>query len=267
MEYISHSRPVRKVTCVEKTGWYGGSYVLNGEVIGGEAGSVIFQAARSSKNDFRVSGDTREWMRHVGRYCVGNSRLAFCVSLAFAAPLLTLLGMGGGGYHLKGESTDGKTTTMKVAASVCGGPDYWKTWRATGNALEGIALRRNDAVLMLDEISEVDGREASRIAYMLGNGQGKARREWTEARANRRNGRFCFSLLARSPLPNMQPRRANVAQVPGLGSGWCRSPAIPASSVPLRSCTVSAGVRPSLSTLSRRAGNIMVRYSVTGCAG
>lgn len=175
MEYIATCRPVRKVTCVERTGWYGGSYVLNGEVIGGEAGSVIFQAARSSKNDFRVSGDTREWMEHVGRYCAGNSRLAFCVSLAFAAPLLTLLGMGGGGYHLKGESTDGKTTTMKVAASVCGGPDYWKTWRATGNALEGIALRRNDAVLMLDEISEVDGREASRIAYMLGNGQGKAR--------------------------------------------------------------------------------------------
>lgn len=175
MEYIATCRPVRKVTCVEKTGWYGGSYVLNGEVIGGEAGSVIFQAARSSKNDFRVSGDTREWMEHVGRYCAGNSRLVFCVSLAFAAPLLTLLGMGGGGYHLKGESTDGKTTTMKVAASVCGGPDYWKTWRATGNALEGIALRRNDAVLMLDEISEVDGREASRIAYMLGNGQGKAR--------------------------------------------------------------------------------------------
>ncbi|EMM3526712.1 DUF927 domain-containing protein [Klebsiella oxytoca] len=175
MEYIATCRPVRKVTCVEKTGWYGGSYVLNGEVIGGEAGSVIFQAARSSKNDFRVSGDTCEWMTHVGRYCVGNSRLVFCVSLAFAAPLLTLLGIGGGGYHLKGESTDGKTTTMKVAASVCGGPDYWKTWRATGNALEGIALRRNDAVLMLDEISEVDGREASRIAYMLGNGQGKAR--------------------------------------------------------------------------------------------
>lgn len=175
MEYIATCRPVRKVTCVEKTGWYGGSYVLNGEVIGGEAGSVIFQAARSSKNDFRVSGDGREWMEHVGRYCAGNSRLVFCVSLAFAAPLLTLLGVGGGGYHLKGESTDGKTTTMKVAASVCGGPDYWKTWRATGNALEGIALRRNDAVLMLDEISEVDGKEASRIAYMLGNGQGKAR--------------------------------------------------------------------------------------------
>ncbi len=44
-----------------------------------------------------------------------------------------------------------------------------------GNALEGTASRRNDATLMLDEIREVDGREAGNIAYMLANGQGKAR--------------------------------------------------------------------------------------------
>ncbi|EBW4846320.1 alkaline-shock protein, partial [Salmonella enterica subsp. enterica serovar Muenchen] len=62
-----------------------------------------------------------------------------------------------------------------VAASVCGGTDFWHTWRATGNALEGTASRRNDATLMLDEIREVDGREAGNIAYMLANGQGKAR--------------------------------------------------------------------------------------------
>lgn len=175
MEYISNCRPVRRVTCVEKTGWFSGAYVLQDEVIGNDAGSVILQSASSSKNDFKVSGTAAEWAQHIGRYCAGNSRLVFCVSLALAAPLLNLIGVGGGGYHLKGESTDGKTTTMKVAASVCGGPDFWKTWRATGNALEGIALRRNDSALMLDEISEVDGKEASRIAYMLGNGQGKAR--------------------------------------------------------------------------------------------
>lgn len=175
MEYISTCRPVRKVTCVNKTGWHGSVYVLQDEVIGTGAGSVILQSAYSSKNDFKAAGTTQEWIEHIGRYCIGNSRLAFCVSLSLAAPLLHLIGAGGGGYHLKGESTDGKTTTMKVAASVCGSPEYWKTWRATGNALEGIALRRNDAALMLDEISEVDGKEASRIAYMLGNGQGKAR--------------------------------------------------------------------------------------------
>lgn len=175
MIYISNCRPVRRVTCANKTGWYGGSYVFSSEVIGGDAGSVIYQSAQSSKDDFRVSGDSAEWVERTGRYCAGNSRLVFCVSLAFAAPLLRLLDTGGGGYHLKGESTDGKTTTMKVAASVCGGADYWKTWRATGNALEEIALRRNDAPLMLDEISEVNGTEATQIAYMLGNGQSKSR--------------------------------------------------------------------------------------------
>ncbi|HFD9222122.1 TPA: DUF927 domain-containing protein [Salmonella enterica] len=175
MNYISNCLPAHRVTCVNKTGWYGGSYVFSSEVIGGDAGSVIYQSAQSSKDDFRVSGDSAEWVERTGRYCAGNSRLVFCVSLAFAAPLLRLLGTGGGGYHLKGESTDGKTTTMKVAASVCGGADYWKTWRATGNALEEIALRRNDAPLMLDEISEVNGTEATQIAYMLGNGQSKSR--------------------------------------------------------------------------------------------
>ncbi|HCU0915107.1 TPA: DUF927 domain-containing protein [Proteus mirabilis] len=175
MEYISLCRPERKVTCVNKTGWHGNVYVLQDEVVGNGADSVILQTSRVQGKDFRVSGTSEQWREHIGKYCVGNARLAFSVSLAFASPLLRLAGVGGGGYHLKGESTDGKTTTMKVASSVCGGTDYWYTWRATGNALEGTACRRNDATLMLDEIREVDGREAGNIAYMLANGQGKAR--------------------------------------------------------------------------------------------
>lgn len=175
MEYISLCKPENKVTCVNKTGWHGSVYVLQDEVIGRDARSVILQTSSVQGRDFRVSGTSEEWREQIGRYCTGNARLAFSVSLAFAAPLLQLVGMSGGGYHLKGESTDGKTTTMKVAASVCGGTDFWHTWRATGNALEGTASRRNDATLMLDEIREVDGREAGNIAYMLANGQGKAR--------------------------------------------------------------------------------------------
>ncbi|UNF02637.1 TOPRIM and DUF927 domain-containing protein [Escherichia coli] len=173
--YISLCKPERRVTCVSRTGWHGQVYVLQDEVSGEGAEGVILQTTSVQGRDFRVSGTTEEWREHVSRYCTGNSRVAFAVSLAFAAPLLRLVGMDGGGYHLKGESTDGKTTTMKAATSVCGGPDYWQTWRATGNALEGCASRRNDAAMMLDEIREVDGREAGNIAYMLANGQGKGR--------------------------------------------------------------------------------------------
>lgn len=120
----------------------------------------------------------------------GMSRLIphnFAVCCALAAPLLCLTGTGGGGFHLRRESTDGKTTVMKVAASVGGGTGYWHSWRATGNALEGIASRHNDALLPLDELREVDPCEGGMIAYMLAKGKGRARtdggvrnrRHWT----------------------------------------------------------------------------------------
>lgn len=175
LDYIALSKPQREVICVDHTGWHGRTYVLPDCTLGEDSAAVILQTATYQTQDYKQAGTLEEWKKHIGALCAGNSRLAFAVSCALAAPLLRLVGMDGGGYHLKGESTDGKTTVMKVAASVCGGTDYWHTWRATGNALEGTASRRNDALLPLDELREVDGREAGQIAYMLANGQGKGR--------------------------------------------------------------------------------------------
>lgn len=174
--YLMACQPERRITCVERTGWHGRAYVLPQGAIGAEAEGVILQTAGYAASDFTERGTLSEWQQGVAGLAVGNSRLCFALSLAFAAPLLTLVGMEGGGFHLKGESTDGKTTIMKAAASVYGNPDrYSQTWRATGNAIEGIASRRNDALLCLDELGELDGREAGQVAYMLANGQGKGR--------------------------------------------------------------------------------------------
>lgn len=49
------------------------------------------------------------------------------------------------------------------------------TWRATSNGLEGRAEAANSTCLILDEMGEVDAKEASATAYMLANGQGKQR--------------------------------------------------------------------------------------------
>jgi len=171
-EYLMACQPERRITCVERTGWHGHAYVLPQGAIGPDAEGVILQTAGYAASDFTERGTLAEWQQEVAALAVGNSRLCFALSLAFAAPLLALVGMEGGGFHLKGESTDGKTTIMKAAASVYGNPDrYCQTWRATGNAIEGIAGRRNDALLCLDELGELDGREAGQVAYMLANGQ------------------------------------------------------------------------------------------------
>jgi putative DNA primase/helicase len=50
-----------------------------------------------------------------------------------------------------------------------------RSWRATDNALEGVAALHNDNTLMLDEIGQFDPTKASEIAYSLFNGRGKER--------------------------------------------------------------------------------------------
>lgn len=105
----------------------------------------------------------------------GNSRLVFAVSCAFAAPLLHLVGEENGGFYLRGPSSTGKTTVLFVACSVFGGRDYLQRWRATINGLEGVAIQHNDALLCLDELKQVDPREAGEVAYLLANGSGKQR--------------------------------------------------------------------------------------------
>lgn len=191
--YLMACQPERRITCVERTGWHGRAYVLPQGAIGAEAEGVILQTAGYAASDFTERGTLAEWQQGVAGLAVGNSRLCFALSLAFAAPLLTLVGMEGGGFHLKGESTDGKTTIMKAASSVYGNPDrYCQTWRATGNAIEGIASRRNDALLCLDELGELDSREAGQTAYMLANGQGKGRSKQDGELRERKAWRLLF---------------------------------------------------------------------------
>ncbi|WCH21559.1 DUF927 domain-containing protein [Aeromonas salmonicida] len=192
-EYLMACQPERRITCVERTGWHGNAYVLPQGAIGLDAEGVILQTAGYAASDFTERGTLAEWQQEVAALAVGNSRLCFALSLAFAAPLLTLVGMEGGGFHLKGESTDGKTTIMKAAASIYGNPDrYSQTWRATGNAIEGIASRRNDALLCLDELGELDGKEAGQVAYMLANGQGKGRSKQDGELRERKAWRLLF---------------------------------------------------------------------------
>ncbi|WP_429182786.1 DUF927 domain-containing protein [Aeromonas rivipollensis] len=191
--YLMMSQPERRVTCVERTGWHGNAYVLPGGSIGPDAEQVILQSAGYLSSDFTSTGELANWQRQIAAVAVGNSRLGFALSLAFAAPLLSLVGLEGGGFHLKGESTDGKSTIMKAAASIYGQPDrYCHTWRATGNAIEGIASRRNDALLCLDELGELDGREAGQVAYMLANGQGKGRSKQDGELKERKAWRLLF---------------------------------------------------------------------------
>lgn len=177
VEYIHASRPFHKITCTDKTGWHGGAYVTPDKVYGQEAGEYIYQTEGAAIDPiFSIRSTLADWKREVAAYAGGNSRLLFALSAAFAGTLATPANLESGGFHIVGGSSSGKSTAQRVAASVWGDPETFKrSWRATSNGLEGVASLHNDNILILDEISEMNPKDASETAYMLGNGQGKTR--------------------------------------------------------------------------------------------
>ncbi|MDQ3651547.1 MAG: DUF927 domain-containing protein [Acidobacteriota bacterium] len=177
--YIQSSHPDERVRCVSRVGWHNGAFVLPDETFSPTGmEQILFQTVSEPNHRLRVAGTLQDWQEHISRCCVGNSRLAFAVSCAFAGPLLPLTGEGGGGFHYRGASSIGKTTAQLVAGSVWGGDKskgYLQSWRATINGLESVSELHNHGLLCLDEIGQCDPREVGEVAYMLANGIGKAR--------------------------------------------------------------------------------------------
>jgi uncharacterized protein (DUF927 family) len=175
LEYLQRFDSDQRATIVPRLGWHNSAFLLPDACIGDSREALVYQAASRQREVMQAAGTLAEWQSEVARYCVGNSRLAFAVSVAFAGPLLDVIGAESGGFHFFGDSSQGKTTLLQVAASVYGAPSYLQTWRATDNALEAIAASYSDCLLPLDEIHQCDPRIIGETVYMLGNGRGKSR--------------------------------------------------------------------------------------------
>ena len=184
-------RSPARVTATSRIGWHGAAFVLPDESFGARHGEgLLLQGSGAVEHAFRQRGTLQQWQDDVARYAVGNSRLLLALSAAFAAPLVGLCDAESGGIHLRGPSSTGKSTALVVAGSVWGGGEpggYVRSWRATANGLEGVALGHCDALLCLDELAQLSAREAGEVAYMLANGSGKSRatRDGAARRASR----------------------------------------------------------------------------------
>jgi putative DNA primase/helicase len=156
-------------------GWNNGAYILpSGEVIGSPNSPLFYNGDRSHSHAYQPKGSVESWRDSVARLCAGNSRPMLAIGAALAAPLLHLVGLECGGFHIYGPSGCGKTTSANVGASVWGHPrEQVLNWDATALALANAAAARNDGLMLLDEIGQGNPEAISMAAYRLFNGTGK----------------------------------------------------------------------------------------------
>jgi putative DNA primase/helicase len=176
--YLQSFVPKRRMQCALQTGWAGAdfkAFVLPDDVIGPKAPAVTYQTGERGHDEYTTAGTLEGWRKGIAAMAVGNPLLTLAISTGFAGPVLARCNVESGGIHFIGDSSTGKTTAIEAACSVWGGPNFRRSWRATGNGMEGVAALFNDSLLALDEISECDPREVGAIVYALGNGRGKQR--------------------------------------------------------------------------------------------
>jgi uncharacterized protein (DUF927 family) len=173
--YLGGFDSAQRARLVTRLGWHDNAFLMPELQVGTHAEHLHFYEAGAQLPPISEAGTLEQWQQQIGALCIGNHRLAFVVGVAFAGPLLHMLGHESGGFHLYGDSSGGKTTHLQVAASIYGGPRLVRSWRSTDNALESIAAAHSDGLLVLDEIGMCDPRIIGETVYMLGNGTGKAR--------------------------------------------------------------------------------------------
>jgi len=167
-------------------GWLQGAWVYvqpNGHV--GDAGEPVHLELEQNcptVSSMTSSGTLKEWKANVAAPLRDNPLAMFCVIFAFLGPLLKVLGLEGGGVHLVGGSSVGKTTGLQCSASVygCGsspstdsGNSFVQTWNQTSNGLEGIAAAHSDSLAAMDEIGLHAGTDLGNDLYLMAGGRGK----------------------------------------------------------------------------------------------
>lgn len=177
LHYLNLVPPLKnKAICSDRIGWHDKSYLFHDSSVIGDTETRLIYTGSPLSTRYTTKGTAGEWKEHVASLCRGNSMLIMSVSISFASVLLRPLGIESGGYHVFGESSTGKSTTLYVAASVHGEPEHLMgTWRTTTNGAEGRAKKFNDSTMINDELHQSNPKEAGEAVYMIMNGKGKQR--------------------------------------------------------------------------------------------
>lgn len=174
--YIVGARTERRARLVDQTGWHGRAFVFPDGAIGENDETLLFRSNRRAVGAYATRGSLSDWQTNTAYRANGNPHLMFCLSAAFAGPLLKLLGASSVIFHLEGDSSIGKSGAQHAAGSVWGPSEAQvHSWRQTSNAQEYTASMHNDSLYVLDELKESDPKDIDATIYMLSNARGKGR--------------------------------------------------------------------------------------------
>jgi Superfamily II helicase and inactivated derivatives len=176
-------RAGRKGCLVHRPGWHGDAFLSfegEGEInVGKEKLSCQHHPLGPDAYLGHQSGLLRSWQQHVATPALSSAIISYAIMCAFAAPLARHAGLTEGAiFCITGPSSTGKTTALKVAASVSGDPEKIGGFSLTRAGAEEFSYAHSDHLLLIDD-TERNAGDITRLVNLatdvLTDGKGKAR--------------------------------------------------------------------------------------------
>jgi hypothetical protein len=176
------------VRCVDRAGWCENQFALGPSHVFAPPGAtpVAFDMQYDQAKLFTALGNASENVEaeavsHAAALQAAAQASDDCALAIFGsltAPLLRPFGLPNFAVHLCGDSSRGKTSMLRCAASVYGDPNnaaWVPSWNTTITGLEQHAVQLCDLPLCFDEAGAGDPEAIQTAIYMLVNGVGRQR--------------------------------------------------------------------------------------------
>jgi uncharacterized protein (DUF927 family) len=144
---------------VTRHGWNGDIFVSRNGVYGHYNGTVIYRPdIEDDPSIGATAGSLKAWREGLREPLAASSYLTFTVSLALGAPLADPIGVEGGVFNEQGETSGGKTLTVRGGQSTYGRAELsdLASLALTPRAREELCASRSNGLVVADETARLD---------------------------------------------------------------------------------------------------------------
>lgn len=167
------------------TGWNHGAFIRGyeethyppDETTGGLYLAPMDGEIRAKAEAIRTRGNFDTWKESTERVLEAHPRVAFPYAASVVAPLIEIIGCEQFCLDIHGESSGGKSTSIKWAASIFGSAALVGQWNDTSTAVERVAGALRSLPVYRDETQHMLGNfdTVTAFVYAITQGRGKAR--------------------------------------------------------------------------------------------
>lgn len=172
-QYLSINN-VKKEFAVERLGMIKGKFIHPIETKDVEILSIDY-GEKQLFESFKIKGTSETWKREVFEIIKDYPKATFIVLASFASVLIGELKIDPFIVDLSGSTSTGKTTTLRIAASVWGNEGLVNEWNATRVSIERKAAYLNSFPLLLDDTRKANEKVIQDIIYQFSGGRSKGR--------------------------------------------------------------------------------------------